>query len=59
MTCENIKVFIKCIDRVDKSMYLHLISGYGHQYNMKHKTESGLEYMPEGFEHVTFFNEDD
>ncbi|XKL64535.1 hypothetical protein PGB90_004621 [Kerria lacca] len=33
--------------------------GYGHQYNMKHKTESGLEYMPEGFEHVTFFNEDD
>ncbi|XP_013182885.2 ATPase WRNIP1 [Amyelois transitella] len=30
--------------------------GYGKGYNILHKDESGLEYMPEGLEHVDFFN---
>ncbi|XP_076645405.1 ATPase WRNIP1 [Halictus rubicundus] len=29
--------------------------GYGKSYNMKHKDESGLCYLPEGLEHVDFF----
>ncbi|XP_069355158.1 ATPase WRNIP1-like [Maniola hyperantus] len=30
--------------------------GYGKGYNMKHRDESGLAYMPEGLEHVNFFD---
>lgn len=29
--------------------------GYGKDYNMKQKDESGLNYLPEGLEHVNFF----
>lgn len=29
--------------------------GYARGYNMKHKDESGLTYMPEGLENVSFF----
>ncbi|XP_059060390.1 ATPase WRNIP1-like isoform X2 [Achroia grisella] len=32
--------------------------GYGKGYNLLHKNESGLEYMPEGMEHVNFFQDD-
>lgn len=31
--------------------------GYGQEYNKLHKSESGLEYMPQGLEHVTFFDQ--
>nr|XP_018901971.1 PREDICTED: ATPase WRNIP1-like [Bemisia tabaci] len=30
---------------------------WGKGYNMKHKDESGLEYMPEGMEGINFFSE--
>ncbi|XP_006607172.1 ATPase WRNIP1-like isoform X3 [Apis dorsata] len=30
--------------------------GYGKGYNMKHKNESGLNYLPEGLENVNFFD---
>ncbi|XP_045457782.1 ATPase WRNIP1-like [Melitaea cinxia] len=32
--------------------------GYGKGYNMRHRDSSGICYMPEGTEHVNFFNED-
>ncbi|XP_053601347.1 ATPase WRNIP1-like isoform X1 [Plodia interpunctella] len=32
--------------------------GYGRGYNLRHKDESGLVYMPEGMEHVDFFSAD-
>ncbi|XP_045785658.1 ATPase WRNIP1-like [Maniola jurtina] len=32
--------------------------GYGKGYNMKHRDESGLTYMPEGLEHVNFFDKE-
>ncbi|XP_026757418.2 ATPase WRNIP1-like isoform X1 [Galleria mellonella] len=31
--------------------------GYGSGYNLLHKNESGLEYMPEGMEDVNFFHD--
>lgn len=31
--------------------------GYGKGYNMKDKSESNLNYMPEGMENVSFFND--
>ncbi|XP_043288750.1 ATPase WRNIP1-like [Venturia canescens] len=31
--------------------------GYGQGYNMKHKDQSGLNYLPEGLEDVDFFQE--
>ncbi|XP_041979460.1 ATPase WRNIP1-like [Aricia agestis] len=31
---------------------------YGVGYNTRHKSISGLTYMPDGLEHVNFFNED-
>ncbi|KAK0084569.1 hypothetical protein PV325_006772 [Microctonus aethiopoides] len=33
--------------------------GYGEGYNMRHHTQSGLTYLPEGLEHVDFFNGQD
>lgn len=32
------------------------ILGYSKGYNMKHKNESGLNYLPEGLENVNFFD---
>lgn len=34
----------------------NVFTGYGAGYNMSHKDESGLTYMPEGFEDQDFFN---
>ncbi|XP_054006279.1 ATPase WRNIP1-like isoform X1 [Hylaeus anthracinus] len=31
--------------------------GYGKNYNMRHKDESGLNYLPEGLENVNFFDQ--
>ncbi|KYN01761.1 PREDICTED: ATPase WRNIP1-like [Cyphomyrmex costatus] len=33
--------------------------GYGKGYNMMHKNESGLSYLPEGLEDLNFFGDDD
>ncbi|XP_047987017.1 ATPase WRNIP1-like isoform X2 [Leguminivora glycinivorella] len=33
--------------------------GYGKGYNLRHKDESGLTYMPEGMEDVDFFRDDE
>lgn len=33
--------------------------GYGKGYNMMHKDESGLGYLPEGLENLYFFGDDD
>ncbi|KAJ8729280.1 hypothetical protein PYW08_000861 [Mythimna loreyi] len=33
--------------------------GYGSGYNMLHKDQSGLSYMPEGMEDIDFFHDDD
>ena len=35
------------------------VTGYGKGYNMSHKDESNLTYMPGGMENVDFFNTSD
>ncbi|CAH0726093.1 unnamed protein product, partial [Brenthis ino] len=32
--------------------------GYGKGYNLRHRDQSGLSYMPEGLENIHFFDED-
>lgn len=44
------------IDTFNVFLVLHFV-GYGENYNSAHYSVSGLEYMPEGYEHVNFFNE--
>jgi len=35
------------------------ISGFGEGYNMMHKDDSGLNYLPEELENVNFFGSDE
>lgn len=35
------------------------MSGYSKGYNMRHKDESELSYLPEGLEDLDFFGDDD
>lgn len=52
------KYIIDCIYRYE--IYLIneiIISEYGKGYNMMHKNESGLNYLPEGLEDLNFFGE--
>lgn len=42
--------------RIDR--FIFCSEGYYRNYNMAHKDVSGLNYMPEGLENVSFFTEE-